>query len=122
MFKYFFNVREGKGIVMSTPLLSVCLITYNHSKFIRQAIEGVLMQSVNFSWELIIADDCSTDGTREILLEYKQKYPDFIKLILQKQNVGPAKNWLGLITSPKSKYIAYFEGDDFWIHPFKLQK
>ena len=49
---------------MDTPLLSVCLITYNHEKFIRQAIEGVLMQKVDFEWELIIADDCSTDKTR----------------------------------------------------------
>jgi len=52
---------------MSTPLLSVCLITYNHEKYIRQAIEGVLEQKVNFTWELVIADDCSTDGTRDIL-------------------------------------------------------
>lgn len=107
---------------MSAPLLSVCLITYNHVKFIRQAIEGVMMQQVNFSWELIIADDCSTDGTHEILLEYKKKYPDFVKLILQKENVGPAKNWIELITTPKSKYIAYFEGDDYWTDPKKLQQ
>lgn len=107
---------------MSEPLLSVCLITYNHKQYIKDAIDGVLMQKVNFSWELIIADDCSTDGTREILLEYKEKHPDFIKLILQKKNVGPAKNWNDLITAPKSKYIAYFEGDDYWIDPLKLQK
>ncbi|MEI6696949.1 MAG: glycosyltransferase [Bacteroidota bacterium] len=107
---------------MREPLLSVCLITYNHVKYIREAIEGVLMQKVNFSWEFIIADDCSTDGTREIVLEYKKKYPKFIKLILQDKNVGPAKNWIDLITYPKSKYVAYFEGDDYWIDPLKLQK
>lgn len=107
---------------MSTPLLSVCLITYNHEKFIRQAIEGVLMQQVDFDWELIIADDFSTDGTRAILLEYKQKYPQFIKLILQEKNVGPAQNWFDLITAPQSKYIAYFEGDDYWSDSLKLQK
>ena len=107
---------------MNTPLLSVCLITYNHENYIRQAIEGVLMQKVDFDWELIIADDCSTDRTREIVLEYKNKYPDFIKLILQEKNVGPAKNWIDLIKAPKSKYIAYFEGDDYWIDPLKLQK
>jgi len=106
---------------MNEPLLSVCLITYNHVKYIREAIESVLMQKVNFSWELIIADDFSTDGTREILLDYKDKYPDFIKLILQEENVGAAKNWIDLITYPTSKYIAYFEGDDYWISPFKLQ-
>ena len=107
---------------MSYPLLSVCLITYNHAKYIKEAIDGVLMQKVNFSWELIIADDFSTDGTREIILEYKKKYPDFIKLILQEKNVGPTQNWIDLITSPTSKYIAYFEGDDYWTDPHKLQK
>ena len=104
------------------PLLSVCLITYNHAKYIRQAIESVLMQQVNFTWELIIADDYSTDGTREIVLEYYNRYPDFIRLILQEKNVGPARNWLDLITTPQSKYIAYLEGDDCWIDPLKLQK
>ena len=104
------------------PLLSVCLITYNHVKYIEQAIEGVLMQKVNFPFELIIADDFSTDGTREIVEACQKKYPDLVKLILQKNNVGPAKNWIDLITYPQSKYIAYFEGDDYWTDPLKLQK
>jgi len=107
---------------MGVPLLSVCLITYNHKEYIRQAIDSVLMQKTNFSWELIIADDFSTDGTREIVLEYKEKYPDFIKLILQENNVGAAQNWIDLLMAPKSKYIAYFEGDDYWTDPLKLQK
>lgn len=107
---------------MDRPLLSVCIITYNHKAFIREAVEGVLMQKVNFSIEIIIADDCSTDGTTEIILQYKKKYPNLIKLILQPENVGPAQNWIELITEPKSKYIAYFEGDDYWTDPYKLQK
>jgi len=107
---------------MNTPLLSVCLITYNHVNFIKDAVDGVLMQNVTFNWELIIADDFSTDGTRQILLDYKKKHPEFIKLILQEKNVGAAKNWIDLITTPKSKYIAYFEGDDYWTDPNKLQK
>jgi glycosyltransferase involved in cell wall biosynthesis len=107
---------------MSTPLVSVCLITYNHAKYIRDAIEGVLAQKVNFPIELIIADDFSTDGTRNILTEYKQKYPDLIRLILQEKNVGPHQNWMDLMQSPDSKYIAYFEGDDYWIDDSKLQK
>ena len=80
------------------------------------------MQKVDFDYELIIADDYSTDGTREIILDYKENYPGLIKLILQKRNVGPGKNWLDLIEAPKSKYIAYFEGDDYWTDPYKLQK
>jgi glycosyltransferase involved in cell wall biosynthesis len=97
-------------------------MTYNHAKYIREAIDGVLMQKATFTWELIIADDFSTDGTREIVLEYKEKYPDVIKLILQGQNVGAAQNWKDLMAAPSSKYIAYFEGDDYWIDPLKLQK
>lgn len=107
---------------MSESLLSVCLITYNHELYIRQAIESVLMQKVDFSWEFIIADDYSTDGTREIVFEYKKKYPQLIKLIPREKNVGAAKNWIELITAAKSKYIAYFEGDDYWCDDNKLQK
>ncbi|MBK9329822.1 MAG: glycosyltransferase [Sphingobacteriales bacterium] len=103
------------------PLLSVCIITYNHKNYIRQAIEGALMQETKFSYEIIIADDCSTDGTREILLEYKEKYPDLITLILQEKNVGAAKNYIDLLNAPASKYIAYVEGDDCWTDPDKLQ-
>lgn len=104
------------------PLLSVCLITYNHVSFINQAIEGVLMQKVNFEFDLIIADDYSTDGTREILLNYKKKYPNLIKLILQKNNIGPQQNWIDLIKFSDAKYIAYFEGDDYWTNKYKLQR
>jgi glycosyltransferase involved in cell wall biosynthesis len=107
---------------MDSSLLSVCVITYNHVNYIKEALEGVFMQKTNFSWELVIADDFSTDGTREILLKYKEKYPDIITLILQEKNVGAGQNWFDLISYPKSKYIAYFEGDDYWIDPYKLQK
>lgn len=103
-------------------LLSVCLITYNHVKYIEKAIEGVLEQKTNFKFELVIADDFSSDGTREILFDYKKRYPELITLILQEKNVGPAKNWMDLVTYPKSKYIAYFEGDDYWTDEYKLQK
>ena len=107
---------------MDSKLLSVCLITFNHKDYIVEAIESILMQKVNFSWELIIADDYSTDGTREIILDYKNKYPDFIKLIFQEKNVGAAKNFMDLMTSPTSKYISYIEGDDYWTDNLKLQK
>ena len=88
---------------MDVPLLSVCSTTYNHVNFIKQAIDGFLVQKVDFALEIIIADYFSTDGTREILLEYENKYPDLIKLILQEKNVGAAQNCIDLITAPKSK-------------------
>lgn len=80
------------------------------------------MQKTTFDFDLFIADDCSTDGTRQILLEYKAKFPTKIHLILQETNVGPARNWIRLIESPTSKYIAYQEGDDYWVDDRKLQK
>ena len=107
---------------MVSRFVSVCLITYNQSKYIGRAIDSVLSQVVSYSWELIIADDFSTDGTRGILLEYKKRYPEVIRLILQEKNVGPGRNWIDLISTPASKYFAYFEGDDYWIDPLKLQK
>lgn len=106
----------------NNDILSVCLITYNHEKYVEQAIDSILMQKTSFNWKLIIADDCSTDSTRSILKRYQQKYPEKIHLILQEKNVGPATNFVDLITFPKSKYIAYLEGDDYWMDENKLQK
>ena len=107
---------------MESSLLSVRLITYNHEKYIRQAIDSILAQKVNFTWDIVIADDFSTDSTRSILIEYEKKYPNLIKLILQKENVGPARNFVDLISFKTSSYIAYIEGDDYWTDSLKLQK
>ena len=106
---------------MSKPLVSVCIITYNQESYIRQAIESVLMQKVNFPWEIIIADDCSKDKTREIILEYKDRFPDLIKPLFQKRNVGGGKNFTDLINAATGKYVAYLEGDDYWTDDGKLQ-
>jgi glycosyltransferase involved in cell wall biosynthesis len=102
--------------------VSVCLITYNQVDFIRKAIDSILMQKVNFTWEIIIADDLSTDGTREIVKEYQEKHPQLIKLVPRSKNVGPGINFIELIYSAKGKYISYLEGDDYWIDDKKLQK
>ena len=107
---------------MNDPQVSVCLITYQHELYIRQALESILMQKVNFSWEIIIADDCSKDGTQKIILEYQQKYPGLIRSVFQKENVGGGKNFVDLIYAAKGKYVAYLEGDDYWTDPLKLQK
>lgn len=107
---------------MPEPLVSIKMITYNHAPLIAQAIEGVLQQKTNFPFELIIGDDCSTDGTREIVFEYQNKYPDIIRVITSDENVGMRKNGLRVIKACKGKYIAFCEGDDHWHHPHKLQK
>ena len=80
------------------------------------------MQQVNFPMEFIIAEDCSTDGTRAICEEYAKKYPDLIRLITSETNVGVNPNELRAMKAARGKYIAYCEGDDYWTDPLKLQK
>ena len=104
------------------PLVSVCMITYNHAAYIGQAIESILSQKVNFPVELVIGEDCSTDDTRKICLLYRQNYPDRIRLQLPEKNRGMMKNLFSCLRSCKGKYIAFCEGDDYWIDPFKLQQ
>jgi glycosyltransferase involved in cell wall biosynthesis len=106
---------------MYQNLVSVCLITYNQVEFISEAIESILMQRVSFDIEIIIADDFSTDGTRQIIIDYAKK--DLrIKPILRNKNVGAGTNFVEMLAAAKGKYIAYLEGDDYWTDRYKLQK
>jgi glycosyltransferase involved in cell wall biosynthesis len=107
---------------MKTPLVSVKMITYNHAPFIARAIESVLQQKTNFTFELVIGEDCSIDGTREIVYRYQEKYPDIIRIVTSDQNVGMKKNGYRTTKACNGKYIAFCEGDDFWHHPEKMQK
>lgn len=108
------------------PLVSISCITYNHKDFIRDALEGFLMQKTNFSFEVLIHDDCSTDGTTEIIREYADKYPNIIKPMYEQenqyQNGKPYGSEVWNYPRSKGKYIALCEGDDYWTDPFKLQK
>lgn len=106
----------------TSPLVSICMITYNHEKFISEAIEGVLMQKTNFPIELVIGEDCSTDNTRSICIEYQKKYPDLIRLLLPDKNLGMHSNFIATLKACKGKYIAVCEGDDYWTDSSKLQK
>ncbi len=110
------------GGVNSRPHISIAIRTYNHQKFIGQAIESVLMQNTSYSYEIAVADDCSPDNTRNVILEYQKKYPEKIKLILQEKNVGHNKNQITLLTNLSGKYVALLDGDDYWTDPLKLQK
>ncbi|MCG3710616.1 glycosyltransferase [Aliarcobacter butzleri] len=103
------------------PLVSVYVITYNHEKYISEAIDSFLMQKTNFPFEIVIGEDCSTDNTRKILEEYKKKYPNIIKLIVSENNVGMHENGKRTIKECKGKYLAICEGDDYWIDKDKLQ-
>lgn len=105
------------------PEVSILCITFNHADYIRRCIEGFLEQRIDFSVEIIVHDDASTDGTREILLEYKEKYPDLFELILQEENQfskGAVMLAPGL-ENCRGNFVAFCHGDDYWVSNYKLQ-
>ena len=102
--------------------LSVAMITYNHKRFIGQAIESVLAQKVNFDYELVIGEDCSTDGTRSVILDFQRRYPERIVCLLRERNIGAMRNLSGTIAACRGQYLAILEGDDYWSCTSKLQK
>ncbi len=107
------------------PIVSICCSTYNHEKFICEALDGFLIQKCNFPVEILIHEDCSTDNTAAIIKEYQQKYPHLIKPVFQKENqyskgIKPFTHLL--YPRARGKYIALCEGDDYWTDPYKLQK
>lgn len=111
----------------NAPLVSIRCITYNHEKYIRDALEGFIMQKTNFKFEAIVHDDASTDNTAAIIREYAEKYPDIIKPIFETENQyskhdGSLKKIMNDAIHPDAKYIAFCEGDDYWTDPYKLQK
>ncbi len=105
----------------SRLIVSVFMITYNHEKFIKQALESILIQRTNFDFNIVVGEDCSTDNTRRILLEYKKNSEKF-KLILHEKNIGAQANAIITFQACTGKYIALCEGDDYWTDPNKLQK
>jgi len=102
--------------------LSVCLITYNHGRFIAQALESALAQETNFEFEIVVGEDCSADHTRQILVEYQQRYPGKIRLMLPEKNLGANRNFARTLQACRGQYIALLEGDDYWTAPTKLQE
>ena len=107
-------------------IVSVSCITFNHAPYIRACLDGFLMQKTSFVFEILIHDDCSTDGTREIIEEYSKKYPDIIFPIFQTENQYSkgVRGMMARFNFPRSrgKYIALCEGDDYWSDPYKLQR
>ena len=107
------------------PLVSIACITYNQEQYIRQCLDGFVMQKTNFNYEIVIHDDASSDLTPSIIREYCAKYPELFVPILQTENkYKEGKGILAPYVFPKcqGKYIALCEGDDYWIDPLKLQK
>lgn len=109
----------------SPLMVSIRCITYNHKQYIRQCLDGFIMQKTNFRFEAIVHDDASTDGTADIIRDYAKKYPDIIKPIFETENQYSKRDGsLRKIMDAHmhGKYIAYCEGDDLWTDPLKLQK
>ena len=104
--------------------VSVCVITYNHEKFVSKMLDSLLMQQTTFPYEIVVGDDCSTDNTVGILKDYQQRYPDKIRLLLQTQNLGlnGKFNALQTFAIAEGEYIAQMDGDDYLTSPHKLQK
>ena len=111
----------------NNPLVSIHCLVYNHEPYLRQCLDGFVMQKTNFPFEAIVHDDCSPDGSAAIIREYAEKYPDIIKPIYETENQyskgdGSLDRIMREAISPSSKYIAICEGDDYWTDPLKLQR
>ena len=105
---------SAPSVLSKNPLVSVKMITYNHAPYIAQAIEGVVKQETEYPFELIIGEDCSTDGTRDIGFEFQKKDPDIIRVITSDKNVGAKQNDYRTTKACRGKYIAFCDGDDYW--------
>lgn len=104
------------------PIVSIIMLTYNHRRYVAEAIESVLAQNTSYRYELLIGDDNSSDNTREIIGEYAKKHPDTIRAFFHQTNLGCTANLLYMYKQSSGKYIAYLEGDDKWVSDTKLQQ
>jgi glycosyltransferase involved in cell wall biosynthesis len=109
------------SIPEKTPKVSVCVITYNQEKYIRQCLQSIVDQETDFDFEIIVGEDCSTDGTKAIVQEFAERYPEVVKPIYQSKNIdGGVHNFLSVHAAATGEYIAHVDGDDYCL-PGKLQ-
>ena len=104
------------------PLVSVCVTAYNHAPYIAQALESILAQRTSFGVEIVVGDDCSGDGTAEIVSHYVAQYPDRVRLITGERNVGMRANYRRVVEACRGEYVAMCDGDDYWCDEEKLQR
>lgn len=112
-------MQNWKGDI-SIPIVSVSIVTYNHEKYITESLNSVLNQKTDFSFEIVIGEDCSTDNTKNIINNFKKKFPRIIRIIEHKQNIGAQENYACVSYECRGKYIAHLDGDDLML-PNKLQ-
>ncbi|WP_330745024.1 glycosyltransferase family 2 protein [Chryseobacterium sp. CP-77] len=103
------------------PEISVIMLTYNHAPYLKEAIEGVLSQKTDFPFELVICNDNSPDDSDRVISEFAKQYPNIIRYFNHKTNIGFVENQRFAFAQAQGKYLAYCEGDDYWIDPQKLQ-
>lgn len=103
-----------------TPLVSVCVTTYNHEPYLAKALDAILAQRCEFGVEIVLGEDCSSDNTLTICKQYAEKYPEQIKLITSTTNVGWRKNYRRCVEAAEGKYIAFCDGDDYWCDENRL--
>jgi glycosyltransferase involved in cell wall biosynthesis len=106
--------------LLPCPLVSVVVITYNHERYIAEAIDGILEQRTDFPFEIIVGDDGSTDNTGNILRLYQNRFPHLFRIAISKKNAGPLRNTERALSMTRGKMIALCEGDDYWIDKHKL--
>lgn len=116
-----FEVSDAERLVKH-PEVSVGILTYNHEPYLARALESVLEQKTEFTYEVIVYEDCSTDRTREIALDFQRRYPEKVRVLYSRANVGMGENVRRGIAACRGRYTAGCEGDDFWNDPLKLQK
>lgn len=110
------------AVLAIEPLVTVLITTYNQQEYLAQAIEGAVGQQVDFPFEIIIGEDCSTDATRAIALDYQKRYPQLLRVVYANRNVGAFRNSNRCFPRARGEFVAYCEGDDYWSDPRKLQK
>lgn len=109
-------------VIMESPLVSVCVFTYNYEKYLHQTIDSIVSQQCDFDFEILICDDCSTDNTLKIANQFQKKNPELIRVLEHAENLGGTKNWIRAIQACKGKYIALIDGDDYFSDHLKLKK
>ena len=110
---------------MDSPIVTVYTLVYNHKPYLRQCLDGLVMQKTNFKYECFVHDDASTDGSASIIREYAEKFPEIIRPMIETENQWSKHDGsLDRIIQKnlRGKYVAICEGDDYWIDPYKLQK
>lgn len=102
-------------------MISVLVCTYNQEKYLSQAIESILMQKCDYPYEILIGDDCSTDGTGRIVDDFQARYPNIIHVIRPEKNMGASHNMIQLVNNAKGEYVTICDGDDYWLRDDVLQ-